>query len=1114
MAVVNPLVKVLDRLKQLPSEELTNVATKATAEGDEVTANLVSAVQQGYTNLYYHGSKADITEFTPSKSGTLGPGVYLESDPAKASGYALRDSGSKASLDNAAVYPVLVRGEPDKSFASEVVVSDPSRIRSINAKFDEVNKRSKNILAGGLGGALLLPEDSEANEDSLSFKVNKAISDGVAPSQLVAALKEAGYDAPIIEKVLAPHIAPKLEQMRADGVPDEAIVETLVSAGILSELPTSSASDYISSVIGMQGPDKMDATTEATGDQGQEFSPLLQVESEGLVKRESPIAGLDPNAPAVPKAKPIIDKIQSPEDTANQLRNLHMTYEQLANEVVGWSGLAPEMKAKGEQLKQEANTLITKGLEERGYKVVGIDQYGDITILDPQTGEPLLLEDSILASLANSKYEIGGGIVGAVATGTAAGTIGGPLGMIGGALLGGAVFSALGRGADVITDARDLNYELSTTELLAKMNDAGIADATLGVLGASAFQVVKGTWKLGKAGGRGLARSWDLFVSGNRQGAIDTLKASLNVNDTQAIALVEKWEVLNNTKVLTEEARATGALTRKDIDPVMAILAQANPNATDLVAAAAKQSKTAGSKLAAQINERAAEITKLADNITSQNVDTVLQDELGKYVKQTGETFESVKQLGTDLMKDTGYRFQYDTTTLVKQLKEMNRGITNWKAYGADFNSYIDEIGRIGNVEAKKAIQAEAAASGEVAKVTKAALEASNPYRTFGDLLALRMKVNQLRSETRFSSFVDFKKMETAMQGIDAEIARAAEQMPSGDKWLAQWKAANMEYHKMKQVEDNVLFKALVNPNLNKDETVKKIMKSMSYKDPSTFMSVMGKLPEQTRKSVEGAVLRQVIETHTVGMEGGTKAINFVKLSQGLDKLAFTQTEARDLKRVINQFAEVYRTDPHLAVATGNIPLPKFQSYLTADPVVRVKYEFASYMFNAVKAKLPFSDTAGRAALLNNLTRLLDNPLDAASSKAVLAQLPNDPELKTALHKLAMEYAKTGKPENYGKVPIYRVAKPGEFNKAGNTSIGQGVLYYTDKAKAQSIAKQTGTKVKEVQQLHRRIATPETIQKLIGREPTPQDFRDPEILQLLRGDYAGLAVEDKVILFK
>ena len=203
---------------------------------------------------------------------------------------------------------------------------------------------------------------------------------------------------------------------------------------------------------------------------------------------------------------------------------------------------------------------------------------------------------------------------------------------------------------------------------------------------------------------------------------------------------------------MTEEARATGALTRKDIDPVMAILAQANPNATDLVAAAAKQSKTAGSKLAAQINERAAEITKLADNITSQNVDTVLQDELGKYVKQTGETFESVKQLGTDLMKDTGYRFQYDTTTLVKQLKEMNRGITNWKAYGADFKSYIDEIGRIGNVEAKKAIQAEAAASGEVAEVTKAALEANNPYRTFGDLLALRMKVNQLRSETRFSS--------------------------------------------------------------------------------------------------------------------------------------------------------------------------------------------------------------------------------------------------------------------------------------------------------------------------------------------------------------------------
>lgn len=392
---------------------------------------------------------------------------------------------------------------------------------------------------------------------------------------------------------------------------------------------------------------------------------------------------------------------------------------------------------------------------------------------------------------------------------------------------------------------------------------------------------------------------------------------------------------------------------------------------------------------------------------------------------------------------------------------------------------------------------------------------ASKP-RSFADLIQLRQVLNELSNESQFKKFSQFSQLNAAKEGVDAEIKRAAlEFMPSGKAWYSQWTKANIEYSKMKALENNALYKAINSEKASPDSIVKAIADSLAYIGPETFMQVMGKVKPALRTNVEGAVLRHFMEKNSVGFEGGSKALNLPKIAQELNKIAFTQPKARDLKRVINQFAEVFRNDVHLQAVTGNLPLPKFQSYLTDNPAVRLKYAFVSSVFHEMLSRIPLNNNAKRAALVKHLGRLLDNPLDNQSSQVLLKLLPDDPILKTKLNELAIQFVEFGQKENFGKVPLYRVYKPGKLNVSSNTMIGNGVLFYTDKKTAEHVAKQTESKVAQVQQLHSAIATPQDIARVLGRAPTKADLRNPEVVQKLKDKgLLGLAVNDKVILFK
>jgi hypothetical protein len=192
----------------------------------------------------------------------------------------------------------------------------------------------------------------------------------------------------------------------------------------------------------------------------------------------------------------------------------------------------------------------------------------------------------------------------------------------------------------------------------------------------------------------------------------------------------------------------------------------------------------------------------------------------------------------------------------------------------------------------------------------------------------------------------------------------------------------------MKQVEENVLYKAITKEGVDEDSVIKALSKYIRAED-DTFIKVMEKLPKNVRNRVDGAVLNQLVEKYAAGTVGGNRAINFPLLSKEISKVRWSSPKTEQLTRTIHRMADVFKNDVNLAKVSGNISIPKFQSYLTTDPVVRMKYEIASGMFNYVKQLLA-TDQAAATALVKNTGALLENPLSSKTIKDIKRAMPKD----------------------------------------------------------------------------------------------------------------------------
>jgi len=938
----------------------------------------------------------------------------------------------------------------------------------------------------------------EAPPPNMVPKVQDLFSKGVEPSR-ISSMLTGKYGQEQANAIMMEALAPKIEELRAKGATDDQISSALSSAGLGQNQP--SQAENIPGI----GQPTLDQNQPTTEPQAQNTGPISET-VQGQVQAETaiPING-------------------TPEEIIGSINAIRQSWAQTGYSLLGQ--LDPEARAKSEAIQADTNAVMRKTLTEQGHNVQHIAKDGTVTLLDPQTGKPKVLESELLDSMIDSirvaSGEISAAVVGGVIGGAIGGAASGGLGTIPGAVVGSSVGAYAGRGYDMLVQASFLNYELGMQETFSSMEAAGLADMAGGILGSTLVMGAKATGSLITSSGpaQALARGYRFVVDGNIQGAYNAIKSGLDINDTRAVQLVEEWENVTGNYVLSEATRTGQKATDAEATKMIQILAETEPGVSDLVQAATKTAKSGGAKLRTSIGDRAQGVLDMANDITSDKALIATKQGLDSYVKATMTNFGDVKKIGTKLMDGTGYRFNFLEVPMIPIMKETKKKILN-SQLRRDFTLYMDRIRQLGGADATELLNARARAQGPLPpdlKYSPVELEAANPMRDFRNLLEMKKVTNEFRADARFKGFVNQKAMDAAMKSIDKEIASAATTyMPKGKEWLKEWRKANNEYHKMKNLESNVLYKVFSNPRLSIDKGVKAVRESLSYQDPSTFMQVAGKLAPKDRAALEGSVMKQLVEKHSKHVVD-KQALHFPALAQELNKMAFTQPKTRELKQIVNAMAVVFKNDPHLSIAAGNIPLPKFQNALTVDPTAKVKYAVASNLFHAMQARIPWSSNAGRMAAVSLLSKVLDNPLDAQTLKQLNKLLPEDPALTSSINQLAIQYAKTGQKENYGKVPLYS-ATLGKKSKARNTHLGKGQMYWTDKKTAKTIAKGVEgefNKLDETLVLHTRLATLEDVKNLLGSDVSPEVLRSPEVAEkLIDKGFLGLTEGDKVLIFK
>lgn len=769
-------------------------------------------------------------------------------------------------------------------------------------------------------------------------------------------------------------------------------------------------------------------------------------------------------------------------------------------------------------VRNEANYQAREALLKAGFPDARVSQWGEVEVQDPSTGEWTVYDNPWYVDLGIGIRDSAGEIAGAAGLGHLATTLvpQGRLAKIGAGLVGATIGGALGRGYDVLGAASKLNTQIAASELALHMGDAAASEAAI-ALGVGSLS------SLTSYGLKGTSLIYDRFIAGNREGAYEAAKAYTNLNDAQIIALLDKWEAVTGNAVRSTESKVTGVLSTADKGKALEVMGQTTPGLEASVNAALNMTRSGGAALAQQVASRAKALDSELDYLTNDNVVTFVTEGLNSYEKQVKAYFDLVKKTGVEQADTAGYRFNYDTIQSIDDyLARTQESIGNY-ALRSELAVDLENIRRLGGKAARDAALKENAivqansttVKGNVDEVlTPEMIEAFNPNRSLGDLIELRKVVNRLSSNKQYAKFFENTQVfKQTISAIDEEIAEASKLMEDGDTWLKSWNNANTEYHKMLTLQNNALYKALTKDTVTTDRAVKAFAEALNYEGPQTYMQVMATLPPKTRRSVESSVVKHYIDKNTISMSDEVKAIDFPKLNQQLSNLALTNDEARKVKRMVKEMASLYRNDPNLVEIAWSAPAASPRNNIATSIIGKMKMQFATKAFHLWQAFAPFKSSQ-MLALTLQMRKVIDNPLDAKAVEHLKNTLGSDPELDTLLHRYAIEYAKFGKNKDYGKAKLYRVAKPGDADKASDTAVGKGVLTYLDRKKAEKIARDIGAKVTTRDTAIKAIARPSDLEAMLGRAPTPADLKNQQVMDKLKANFLGYAQEDKVILFK
>lgn len=561
------------------------------------------------------------------------------------------------------------------------------------------------------------------------------------------------------------------------------------------------------------------------------------------------------------------------------------------------------------------------------------------------------LDEGFWSALQSERAELGWSFAGGVAGGKAGFEAASKVarnpwavgaGTVAGSLLGAMGGSIIGTEIDYIRESVELSEDMSATIAAHKALTAAEASVIGDTIGLGIFGSAGYIW-------RGAKKIKDLLIDNNIEGAMDSMQTSLFVSRSEA-----RDTAIGLQQVLVDPLPKG---RKGDIAAVMAT----KPGSETIVSAAATLNPQTAAAVSKAIDSRARDVLASTAQLTEENAGRILVDDLSNYTHSVKKFYGDVKQQIAEAPGLNRFKWNYEKLAIQPALDALENNITD----PAVLERFVLQASKI-----------------------RAMQDGAN----LSDLIEVRQLVNDFKFNKRITKEKDFKALNDVLGRVDNAISFGAKRvLPNGDEWLQSYSKAKSQYAQMKTLEKNVIAKAVKRPGMTNDTLVKNLTKYITSLDGS-FQDIMTAMPMTSRPGMEGAVIDALANKFADGLEDGMRVIHYPALSKELDKISFTTPEARKAKAAIQQMADVFKNDLNLANATGSFQLPKMQSYLTADPVMRAKYEFASTMFNYVKRLSP-TQKSGNLALVMQTSKVLENPLNAKAMKELMDGVAGDVNL-------------------------------------------------------------------------------------------------------------------------
>lgn len=795
------------------------------------------------------------------------------------------------------------------------------------------------------------------------------------------------------------------------GIPEADINKTLFIRRAMAELNMSAeeAKAYLESKQSQQSAQPTIVTPQAvedipsTGQEMGEFTPEAKLVTATAQRSLTPQSWSDRTSARREVAQSVerlqeesdfqyMQRVQSKIEEVEQVGNSAREFANLQNETVEDVIVKLAQTRKVSQPFLEiSSTFSAEALQE--YEKVQGELASQVVDLAGQRNIPLEYVDGeyytydkenqrvrvtprALKELYNTKWELAGAMAGA----TAGLRIPGPwwakaIGSIAGAAAG----SVAGTEADYLMAAISTQEELDGRVAFEKGVGAATASLTYDTLFGTGYLAAKGTIKLTGAAWRGLARGYDLFVTGNRSGAFQALMTETGLSRTQIEEVVHSWETLHQTdapgKTLEEQALAIVPTTRHGGENIIGSVRRINPQAA--------------SNIASDVNRRSTELLAEAGQVAGDNSAYRVLETIRTVETDVRNNYTTVKGMFTSGDMPIEQPLQYSN-----QVRDITEKLTLSMSL-ADSDKYrlmVDKMNLL--------------------------IDYADDIKTPDDLLEFRKHFTDLKYNSKVRNSNVLEDIDAIIHQVDADIAKVATQN-MGEKgaqtWLKLWGDAQEQYSKNLQLRSNVLWRALTRKGVTPKTVANAIVRygpsiddayhMVGGKPVNTYRQIIDSLPHEAIPQVEGMILNDMIERFTIGKLGETRATQYPELARQLRMYEFQSPEALRMQEVITEFAKVHQIDTALLMGTGNISVDQFRSYLTTDPVVRAQFALSSKFFNYISQLGPGPEPRSRA-LVTLVAEFLDNPLNVRTAKDLMDSVKNDQAFAESVFNLQREIAK------------------------------------------------------------------------------------------------------------